>query len=519
MPDTVQQEILIASINGDLVSIQGARALMGHDDYNTNNRNDYMMDGDGESEQSSSSDDAETDTFDFNFEGPNGVTPLGWASFGGHLHVTRYLIESTNAEVDWRSAESVPTPLQIACAAGHAQVARYLINKGADVNVKQIVAASQQQQQQTALTPFSDACGGGHLSCVRLLIENHHVGYEEFESGLLLALINNRLDVVGYFLQYEERYHGIHANFRFLWNGRTLLSVAASFGRTALVELLLQNGANVNLRDEGTGETPLFVACLNGRYPVVSLLLEYGSASCINLTTEYNKTHQPTSSSPQDHQDHHTPPRGMTPLLASVMQLHTDVALLLLTHGADPNCSLCGFTPLFLAIVHGSLGMVQALIDHGARILEMVGGVSSLHVACRFGHTDIVKCLLEQPSVSFFDHVMYDDLSQNDMMLRAFQARPPPPAAAPSPTMVYQDWMQLDADGPQGFSTSITPPPNGSEFSSGNDRFPSSAPKGNPSVPPPLSLACQYGHLDVIYVLIRWAAASCDRDRKNGRPR
>jgi len=54
------------------------------------------------------------------------------------------------------------------------------------------------------------------------------------------------------------------------------LILAADSGNQEIVDLLLDNGANVNYCSD-TGETPLAAACFNGSIELVKLLLEKGA--------------------------------------------------------------------------------------------------------------------------------------------------------------------------------------------------------------------------------------------------
>lgn len=57
--------------------------------------------------------------------------------------------------------------------------------------------------------------------------------------------------------------------------GHTPLMVAAYYGRTAIVEILLKYGAQVNAFTTEYKETALIFACLKGHTEVVQLLLKF----------------------------------------------------------------------------------------------------------------------------------------------------------------------------------------------------------------------------------------------------
>ncbi|KAJ7289399.1 ankyrin repeat-containing domain protein, partial [Mycena rebaudengoi] len=76
-----------------------------------------------------------------------------------------------------------------------------------------------------------------------------------------------------------------------------------------------------------------------------------------------------------------------------------ECAALLLAHGADPMHSLAGEQPLHRAAQGNHLALAALLLDHGAPINDVKALIGStralpLHLACRHGHTDMVRLLL-----------------------------------------------------------------------------------------------------------------------------
>ncbi|KAJ6011194.1 hypothetical protein N7451_002606 [Penicillium sp. IBT 35674x] len=184
----------------------------------------------------------------------------------------------------------------------------------------------------------------------------------------------------------------------------TALSVAAQNGHKEIVELLLENNADVNARSRveefpsfsgsiklsnntlvdsrslrQTGTTALFAACAQGQEKIVHLLLENGADA--NLYSKWN--------------DHpiHTACKGQ----------HTGIVKLLLERGADVNAELgaIGGTPLYIASNAGFKDLAVLLIDGGAHINKLVktyGGVhyTALMIACIKDHLNMVELLLEK---------------------------------------------------------------------------------------------------------------------------
>ena len=56
-------------------------------------------------------------------------------------------------------------------------------------------------------------------------------------------------------------------------NGQSPLHVAAAYGRTNIVEFLIEMGENVNIKDK-TAKTPLHIAAQNGYKDTVEVLLK-----------------------------------------------------------------------------------------------------------------------------------------------------------------------------------------------------------------------------------------------------
>ena len=152
--------------------------------------------------------------------------------------------------------------------------------------------------------------------------------------------------------------------------GYTALHEAAINNHTALVDLLIDYGANINARTS-SGVTPLHEAVLHNSTDVVQLLLAYGANP--------NAVHA----------------NGHTSLHWAAMKGYGEIAVLLLAHGAAVNAaSHNGRTALHWAALKGHQDIVKLLLDRGANIfLQDELGRTPLDWASARGHTHIAGLL------------------------------------------------------------------------------------------------------------------------------
>ncbi|CAB4027706.1 ankyrin-3-like, partial, partial [Paramuricea clavata] len=182
--------------------------------------------------------------------------------------------------------------------------------------------------------------------------------------------------------------------------GNGPLHIACLAGQTKVVQILLDNGANVNLKAQN-GFTPLYMASQENHVETVKLLLANGAN--LQALTEDGFTALDVAVQ----QDHET---VVVALLRSEKRkgfhaLH-DAARKDLTkpikfliqkgHAVDiraPN----GFTPLHIAAKYNSANAAVLLTNSGADIdaLTKTYAITPLHAASKFGHANIVTVLLQ----------------------------------------------------------------------------------------------------------------------------
>ena len=153
----------------------------------------------------------------------------------------------------------------------------------------------------------------------------------------------------------------------------TGLHIAASFGLSKIVGLLLENGAEVAARTKGGG-TVLSEAARNGHETVVRLLLEKGADVDAKDSSE------------------------QTALSKAAQNGHEKVVRLLLEKGANVNTKVkSGGTALFGAAGNGHEAVTRLLLDKGADInAEDSDGRTALYWAAESGHEIVTQLLLEK---------------------------------------------------------------------------------------------------------------------------
>jgi uncharacterized protein len=179
--------------------------------------------------------------------------------------------------------------------------------------------------------------------------------------------------------------------------GQSAVLTAAYSQRPLIAALLVDRGAQLNYfeaaavgefekvvehldRDPGLldefspdGYQALGLAAFFGHKAVVELLLDRGA------------------------QAHHRSrnPQRVTPLHSAAASNQLEIARLLLEHGAGPNSLMAGsFTPLHTAAANGNIDMVRLMLDHqGEPGMETEAGQTALDLAEERGHAEVAKVL------------------------------------------------------------------------------------------------------------------------------
>ena len=244
------------------------------------------------------------------------------------------------------------------------EILRALHDAGCDVDTS----------DKNQMTPLLCAADGGHVECVRFLLQcgadanqrstSHETGgwalahYAAVQGSneMLLAALDAGCDA--------DAIDGL---------SQTPLACAAREGHTDCVRLLLQRGANAHVITKD-GCTPAHHAAERGNKEMLLALLDAGCEVDAIDTCEF------------------------TPLMRAAEHGHTECVQLLLQRGADVRKrDACDRTLAHYAAEKGNKEMLLSLLDAGCEVdvTNWVGG-TPLMLAAKGGHTDCVQLLLQR---------------------------------------------------------------------------------------------------------------------------
>jgi ankyrin repeat protein len=264
---------------------------------------------------------------------PDGTTALHWAAYFDDVETAKLLIDY-RANVTAVNRQGV-APLSLVCLNGDPVFVDLLLKSGADADRS---------------LPKGEAA---LMTCSR-------TGSAE-SVKLLLA-------------------HGANVNAKESWRGQTALMWAAAEGHVAVVQALVNAGADLRARSNG-GFTALLFAVREGKLDVVRALLKAG--------VDVNEATLPPPNARQRGAgggDTGEAAGGTSALVLAVANAHFELASFLLDAGADPNLAAQGWTALHqITWVRSpgsgdnppapegsgnmdSLELVERLVNHGANV-------------------------------------------------------------------------------------------------------------------------------------------------------
>jgi len=293
-----------------------------------------------------------------------GKTALHYAVGSGYHHSANaclQLLLDGGADVNVMSKDG-ETPFSVACSKGLTSAVAQMLEHGAKVD-----GISGKKP------PLISACRDKNVSLVQLLLSNganpdiKEASEHQYRSALPLhiAAADDSSEIVNLLLKHGSNVditdaHGNTALHYFIkhYQPRATTTqysdaIKGTIDAKSVLDILLENGADVNILNNYYGETPLYMAVSRGLHDVVSKMLEkYGG--------------NPNTSS-----------QGETSLVTACEQRNVKLVDVLLKNGADPNqASVTHWyphskysLPLFVAVKKGNSDkIITLLIKAGANV-------------------------------------------------------------------------------------------------------------------------------------------------------
>ncbi len=248
------------------------------------------------------------------------------------------------------------------------------------------------------------AVKSGDINTVRLSLDRGAAvdGVDQLGvTALCHAVRRGELAIVQLLLE-----RGADAGFRIGDGGITPLMIAVIGGDLEICRLLVRAGADPNAANR-KGMAALLYAVRDGRYEIAEFLLANGADSGIadsdggtplmmsilngdaRLTKHLLAQHAPVAGRSKR--------KGATALILAVMLGQVDIVPALLAAGADVNVAdNVGMTPLAYAAVNGNLNAIQLLLERGADVnIADHNGMSPLMYCLAEGYLAVATALLD----------------------------------------------------------------------------------------------------------------------------
>ncbi|SCO16926.1 related to ankyrin [Fusarium fujikuroi] len=219
-------------------------------------------------------------------------------------------------------------------------------------------------------------------------------------SPFVIAIFSGCTDAVAYLI----REGNLDINDRSGGNA-TPLFFACYTKNKEIVELLLDNGADINARSDG--EVPLHISVEEGSDAITEMLISRGAdvsvvdndgRTALNIASMSGNTKAARHLIDSGADISHETKDGFTPLSMASSRGHVELAKLLIKSGADVNQALAnGYRPLLLAVRYDHPELAALLIDEGAELNgTLVNGwmFSLLSVAAACGCLNTAKTLI-----------------------------------------------------------------------------------------------------------------------------
>jgi len=257
--------------------------------------------------------------------------------------------------------------------------------KGQDGKLENPLGFSQVLGRVPALTPLELACVSGKIEIVSWLIKNgaNPDGAPEIHNGLWTALSNQNEALLRVLLE-----GGADVNIE-RGKGDTPFRVVCTQGLPYFANILIEAGANYNFKEKSLGKTSLRAAAHFGRTEMVQLLLDLGLDPDVRDDWGWTPLH--VAINPETAKAlidgganiHAKAKDGNEAIHSLIGENMLDSVKYLLSLGVDVDThGKNNITPLHQAVIFNHVGGAKMLLDNGANIKAVDNkGMTCLHLA------------------------------------------------------------------------------------------------------------------------------------------
>ena len=280
-----------------------------------------------------------------NYQDRENWSVLFSACLSGNEEIVDRLLNA-NADPNICTEEDKKSPLMIASQMGHISIIKKLLQAEADINKEDSeghtafqIAMTNGMDEVLEFFPLPEA-----FKKVLLELKDENIDVSEMKRKLrrmVENLISNSYEISPKLVKFFTK-NGFEVNHTL--DGKTVLYVAIKGNLVALVDALLENGADANICDNGMN-SPLMLAAGKGYPHLVKKLLDNGA--------DINKQNQ----------------QGQTALFQAVCHNKEAMVDVLLKLNANPNiANNDSKTPLMEASSDGHTSLVKKLLLYGANV-------------------------------------------------------------------------------------------------------------------------------------------------------
>uniref|UniRef100_A0A7S3TNJ2 Ankyrin repeat protein n=1 Tax=Strombidinopsis acuminata TaxID=141414 RepID=A0A7S3TNJ2_9SPIT len=339
------------------------------------------------------------------------------------------------------------TMLMLACRQGDIDAVREILDARQDDPLARTSSGC------TALTMASEEGGEAHVHVVEELLRRCQAEYsfpveyllEQYlysgrKTAMVLAATNGHLEVVKLLANARANINVRTQRMQFIdgarvdGDRRTVLHLTCMHGHHDVASFLIDNKADINATNY-SGDTPLMLAARYGHSQVVKLLLRSNcTVADETMAPSWSSMHRACGAGHVDvaealleaHEEfvNHKDKKGLTPLMAAVSANFSEGAVILMNKGANVHeRDHEGRSAVFYAAMAGQEKSLRVLLTaHNIQVDQPDSvGETPLMAACKSGHESTARLLLNAQA----NLEAPDDVAPNPLIIAAAAGHEP----------------------------------------------------------------------------------------------